>query len=90
MGESVVDGVTYAVEWNGGGIINLGPGVAYGINDVGQVVGQRPVPESSTWAMTLLGFAGLAFAGYRRAKAGPATLARSIHGRNEPPAGLRR
>ena len=29
-----------------------------------------PVPEPSTWAMMLLGFAGLGFAGYRRAKAG--------------------
>jgi unsaturated chondroitin disaccharide hydrolase len=28
------------------------------------------VPEPSTWAMMLLGFAGLGFAGYRRAKAG--------------------
>ena len=27
------------------------------------------VPEPSTWAMMLLGFAGLGFAGYRRAKA---------------------
>ncbi len=26
------------------------------------------VPESSTWAMMLLGFAGLGFAGYRKAK----------------------
>ena len=34
------------------------------------------VPEPSTWAMMLLGFAGLAFAGYRRARAGHATLAR--------------
>ena len=32
------------------------------------------VPEPSTWAMTLLGFAGLGFAGYRRARAGHATL----------------
>ena len=32
------------------------------------------VPEPSTWAMMLLGFAGLGFAGYRRAKAGRATL----------------
>jgi unsaturated chondroitin disaccharide hydrolase len=29
-----------------------------------------PVPEPSTWAMMLLGFAGLGFAGYRRARAG--------------------
>jgi hypothetical protein len=28
----------------------------------------RPVPELSTWAMMLLGFAGLGYAGYRRAK----------------------
>jgi hypothetical protein len=34
------------------------------------------VPEASTWAMMLLGFAGLAFSGYRRARAGHATLAR--------------
>ena len=31
-----------------------------------------PVPEPSTWAMMLLGFAGLSFAGYRRARAGRA------------------
>ena len=31
-----------------------------------------PVPEPSTWAMMLLGFAGLGFAGYRRARAGRA------------------
>jgi PEP-CTERM motif len=36
------------------------------------------VPEPSTWAMMLAGFAGLAFVGYRRAKAGPGTLARQI------------
>ncbi len=32
-------------------------------------------PEPSTWAMMLLGFAGLGFVGYRRAKRGSATLA---------------
>ena len=31
-----------------------------------------PVPEPSTWAMMLLGFAGVGFAGYRRARAGRA------------------
>jgi PEP-CTERM motif len=29
------------------------------------VIGGRPVPEPSTWAMMLLGFAGLGLAGYR-------------------------
>jgi hypothetical protein len=28
------------------------------------------VPETSTWAMMLLGFAGLGYAGYRRARSG--------------------
>ena len=35
----------------------------------------RVVPEPSTWAMMLLGFAGLGFAGYRRAKKDPAPSA---------------
>ena len=33
---------------------------------------QSGVPEPSTWAMMALGFAGLGFAGFRRAKARPA------------------
>jgi hypothetical protein len=32
------------------------------------------VPEPSTWASTLLGFAGLGYAGFRKAKKGPAAL----------------
>jgi uncharacterized membrane protein len=78
VGYSAVRGVNYATEWSGGSVINLGglPGymgsAADGINDAGQVVGSTyfSAPEPSTWAMTLIGFVGLAFAGYRRAKAG--------------------
>jgi hypothetical protein len=33
------------------------------------------VPEPSTWAMMVLGFAGLGFAGYRRARGRAAALA---------------
>jgi hypothetical protein len=33
------------------------------------------VPEPATWAMMLLGFAGLGFVGYRKAKSGPAAFA---------------
>ena len=69
--------VNHATEWSGDSIINLGglPGATYGapssINDLGQVAGTSefpppvPVPESSSWAMMLMGFAGLGFAGYR-------------------------
>jgi probable HAF family extracellular repeat protein len=75
-----------ATEWNDGTAINLGgpPGytasVAFAINDHGQVVGAsyshfNGVPEPPTWAMLLLGFAGLGFAGYRRARAGRPVLA---------------
>ena len=71
-------------EWSDGAVIDLGMppgflgGAAAAINDTGQVVGVSfgpDVPEPSTWAMMLVGFAGLAFAGCRRAKTGNATLA---------------
>jgi probable HAF family extracellular repeat protein len=42
VGDSYVDGVSYATEWSGGSIINLGLGSASGINDLGQVVGSGP------------------------------------------------
>jgi hypothetical protein len=56
---------------------------ANGINDLGHIVGFytaangntigfTTVPEPSTWAMMLLGFAGLGYLGYRRARAGHA------------------
>jgi PEP-CTERM motif len=43
------------------------------LSPAGMTVGPA-IPEPSTWAMMLLGFAGLGYAGYRRAKAGHATL----------------
>ena len=80
VGFSTVGGTEIATEWSGGKVIDLGglPGsawsVALSINDAGQAVGYTeaprlpPVPESSTWAMMLVGFAGLGFAGYSRAR----------------------
>jgi hypothetical protein len=44
-----------------------------GVNLVQQQV--SPVPEPSTWAMMLLGFAGIGYGVYRRKKAALATLA---------------
>jgi probable HAF family extracellular repeat protein len=84
----VLGGVGSATEWSGGKIIDLGglsgftESAAWGINDRGLAVGYSfvgsvsvpVVPEPSTWAMLLLGFAGLGFAGYRRARAGRVTL----------------
>jgi uncharacterized membrane protein len=62
------------------------PGVtsstANGINDLGQIVGfytnaggstigfETRIPEPSTWAMMLAGFAGLGFLGYRKVRVG--------------------
>jgi PEP-CTERM motif len=39
------------------------------------VTGVSAAPEPSTWAMMLLGFAGLSFAGYRRTKASASVVA---------------
>ena len=55
-----------------------------GLNDKGDIVGfytsssadavigfvGTPVPEPRTWAMMLLGFAGLGFLGYRKVRRG--------------------
>ena len=59
---------------------------ANGINDKGTIVGfygaadgntigfETTVPEPSTWAMMVLGFAGLGYAATRRGKASRAVL----------------
>ena len=49
-------------------------GVEY-YNIQGDAAVSGAVPEPSTWAMLLLGFAGLGFAGYRQANTRPATFA---------------
>ncbi len=41
---------------------------SYQLLDNFQILDITPVPEASTWAMMLLGMAGLGFAGYRRAR----------------------
>jgi hypothetical protein len=46
-------------------------GLATGINDLGEIVGQdftSGIPEPSTWAMMLIGFVGIGLAAYRRTK----------------------
>jgi hypothetical protein len=48
---------------------NFGPDIDLTFSGSGVfVVGGSAVPEASTWAMMLIGFAGLGFAGYRRAR----------------------
>ena len=48
-------------------VTGFGGGVAPGRGELLQLLG---VPETSTWVMMTLGFAGLAFAGYRRLRKG--------------------
>lgn len=43
------------------------PATVFEFNSVGVVGDPTGAPETSTWAMMLLGFAGLGFAGYRKA-----------------------
>jgi probable HAF family extracellular repeat protein len=68
VGDSEFGSTDRAVEWEDGSPIILGQdgliSVAQAINDNGVVVGGE-TPEPSTWAMMLVGFAGLGFAGYR-------------------------
>ena len=73
VGDSIVKGEDIATEWSGGAVIDLGAiagapsSVAYAINDFGQIVGWTdPIPEPSTWAMLVIGFAGLGYATRRR------------------------
>jgi hypothetical protein len=63
------------------GFVDVGPIGSLTLSDnyVGLVGLTLPVPESSTWAMMLIGFAGLGFAGYRKAKTGPQAAGRMAH-----------
>jgi hypothetical protein len=51
--------------------VGLTPGTSiFGPVDISVSFSSALVPEPSTWAMMLLGFAGLGFAGYRKTKSG--------------------
>ena len=77
-------GLVFAIE--GGDSVNLWSngntpgGLAYGIGvtdgtDVLDYVTVAAVPEPSSWALMLLGFAGVGFMAYRRRKSKPALMA---------------
>jgi hypothetical protein len=57
----VLDGITYQVQF-ASDLVDDGKG------NVGALTVTAAVPEPSTWAMMLLGFVGVSFAGYRRRK----------------------
>jgi hypothetical protein len=46
----------------------FGTNVVNGSVDVGQSFASVTVPETSTWVMLLLGFAGLGYAGYAKSR----------------------
>jgi PEP-CTERM motif len=69
----VIDEVVAASSGGAVGPIGLPSSVDVGGGPIGTPGGGAPggaaaVPEPSTWAMLLLGFAGLGYAGYRRAR----------------------
>ena len=43
--------------------------------DIGETAFELGVPEASTWAMMLIGFAGLGYAAYRKTKSAPTAVA---------------
>ena len=51
-------------------VVNPGADNSIGLNQI--AVNSAAAPEPATWALLMAGFAGLGFAGYRRAKAGAA------------------
>jgi hypothetical protein len=84
VGDYVLGGEMFGFLWDNGVFTTINPpgatsSTANGINDAGKIVGFytnaggstigfATVPEPSTWAMMLLGFAGLGFVGYRRTR----------------------
>jgi hypothetical protein len=75
-----IGGVLFTTVQNSGGYWNLWgnspgnyslfesvPGQGYAVQESGHLT-VSAVPEPSTWVITLIGFAGLGFAGYRGAK----------------------
>jgi hypothetical protein len=67
LNEGTAANPSFQATANSGAIFTTGPTSGGG--------GQPTVPEPSTWAMMLIGFAGLGFAAFRRAKAHPALMA---------------
>jgi len=68
------DGAAIFIGWSGGPITTIQFELTSASDDtandfaIGAVSLETAVPEPSTWAMLLLGFAGLGFAGYRASR----------------------
>ena len=70
IGLLLANGASYYISANNGGLTASGPGAGDGqyYDWVGGKSQITSAPEPSTWAMMLLGFAGLGFAGYRASR----------------------
>ena len=70
IGLLLANGASYYISANNGGLTASGPGAGDGqyYDWLGGKSQITSAPEPSTWAMMLLGFAGLGFAGYRASR----------------------
>ena len=70
IGLLLANGASYYISANNGGPTASGPGAGDGqyYDWLGGKSQIASAPEPSTWAMMLVGFAGLGYAGYRRAR----------------------
>jgi PEP-CTERM motif len=64
-----------AQDVSGSGLLDTAPAITVTIQSASPF-SPRPAPEPATWAMMLLGFVGLAYAGWRRTRAGAPSISR--------------
>jgi hypothetical protein len=74
LGSGLATSITEVGPEGNNGFDYLPGGVPYPLNNEYVGISDSTVPEMGTWAMMIVGFLGLSFAGYRKAKSSRAAL----------------